>query len=206
MLTLIRLKRSPFNSLLTKGKTVLKEIRIHGRGGQGAVTAAQLLAHAAFLEGKWVQAFPYFGAERRGAPVKAFARISDEPILVHSQVYNPDYIIVLASKLHEVVDVTEGLKKDSVIVMNTRKKPEEIGLKDWRIATVDATDIALELDLLVSGLPVVNTSILGAFAKATGEVQLESVLKAIKITWSGSAGEKNAKAAELAYERLIKGW
>jgi len=206
MLTLIRLKRSPFNSLLTKGKTVLKEIRIHGRGGQGAVTAAQLLAHAAFLEGKWVQAFPYFGAERRGAPVRAFARISDEPILVHSQVYNPDYIIVLASKLHEVVDVTEGLKKDSVIVMNTRKKPEEIGLKDWRIATVDATDIALELDLLVSGLPVVNTSILGAFAKATGEVQLESVLKAIKITWSGSAGEKNAKAAELAYERLIKGW
>ena len=206
MLTLIRLKRSPFNSLLTKGKTVLKEIRIHGRGGQGAVTAAQLLAHAAFLEGKWVQAFPYFGAERRGAPVKAFARISDEPILVHSQVYNPDYIIVLASKLHEVVDVTEGLKKDGVIIMNTRKKPEEIGLKDWRIATVDATDIALELDLLVSGLPVVNTSILGAFAKATGEVQLESVLKAIKITWSGSAGEKNAKAAELAYERLIKGW
>jgi len=185
---------------------VLKEIRIHGRGGQGAVTAAQLLAHAAFLEGKWVQAFPYFGAERRGAPVKAFARISDEPILVHSQVYNPDYIIVLAPKLHEVVDVTEGLKKDSVIIMNTRKKPEEIGLKDWRIATVDATDIALELDLLVSGLPVVNTSILGAFAKATGEVQLESVLKAIKITWSGSAGEKNAKAAELAYERLIKGW
>ena len=206
MLTLIRLKRSPFNSLLTKGKTVLKEIRIHGRGGQGAVTAAQLLAHAAFLEGKWVQAFPYFGAERRGAPVKAFARISDEPILVHSQVYNPDYIIVLTSKLHEVVDVTEGLKKDGVIIMNTRKKPEEIGLKDWRIATVDATDIALELDLLVSGLPVVNTSILGAFAKATGEVQLESVLKVIKITWSGSAGEKNAKAAELAYERLIKGW
>lgn len=206
MLTLIRLKRSPFNSLLTKGKTVLKEIRIHGRGGQGAVTAAQLLAHAAFLEGKWVQAFPYFGAERRGAPVKAFARISDEPILVHSQVYNPDYIIVLASKLHEVVDVTEGLKKDGVIIMNTRKKPEEIGLKDWRIATVDATDIALELDLLVSGLPVVNTSILGAFAKATGEVQLESVLKVIKITWSGSAGEKNAKAAELAYERLIRGW
>jgi len=206
MLTLIRLKRSPFNSLLTKGKTVLKEIRIHGRGGQGAVTAAQLLAHAAFLEGKWVQAFPYFGAERRGAPVKAFARISDEPILVHSQVYNPDYIIVLTSKLHEVVDVTEGLKKDGVIIMNTRKKPEEIGLKDWRIATVDATDIALELDLLVSGLPVVNTSILGAFAKATGEVQLESVLKVIKITWSGSAGEKNAKAAELAYERLIREW
>jgi len=185
---------------------VLKEIRIHGRGGQGAVTAAQLLAHAAFLEGKWVQAFPYFGAERRGAPVKAFARISDEPILVHSQVYNPDYIVVLAPKLQEVVDVTEGLKKDGLILINTRKKPEEVDLKNWRIATVDATGIALELNLLVAGQPVVNTSILGAFAKATGEVKLESVLKVIRETWSGSIGEINAKAAELAYERLMRGW
>jgi len=185
---------------------VLKEIRIHGRGGQGAVTAAQLLAHAAFLEGKWVQAFPYFGAERRGAPVKAFARISDEPILVHSQVYNPDYIVVLAPKLQEVVDVTEGLKKDGLILINTRKKPEEVDLKNWRIATVDATGIALELNLLVAGQPVVNTSILGAFAKATGEVKLESVLKVIRETWSGSIGERNAKAAELAYERLMRGW
>ncbi|RJS79578.1 pyruvate ferredoxin oxidoreductase subunit gamma [Candidatus Bathyarchaeota archaeon] len=185
---------------------MLKEIRIHGRGGQGAVTAAQLLAHAAFLEGKWVQAFPYFGAERRGAPVKAFARISDEPILVHSQVYNPDYIVVLAPKLQEVVDVTEGLKKDGLILINTRKKPEEVDLKNWRIATVDATGIALELNLLVAGQPVVNTSILGAFAKATGEVKLESVLKVIRETWSGSIGEINAKAAELAYERLMRGW
>ena len=185
---------------------MLKEIRIHGRGGQGAVTAAQLLAHAAFLEGKWVQAFPYFGAERRGAPVKAFARISDEPILVHSQVYNPDYIVVLAPKLQEVVDVTEGLKKDGLILINTRKKPEEVDLKNWRIATVDATGIALELNLLVAGQPVVNTSILGAFAKATGEVKLESVLKVIRETWSGSIGERNAKAAELAYERLMRGW
>ena len=185
---------------------MLKEIRIHGRGGQGAVTAAQLLAHAAFLEGKWVQAFPYFGAERRGAPVKAFARIGDEPILVHSQVYNPDYIVVLAPKLQEVVDVTEGLKKDGLILINTRKKPEEVDLKNWRIATVDATGIALELNLLVAGQPVVNTSILGAFAKATGEVKLESVLKVIRETWSGSIGERNAKAAELAYERLMRGW
>lgn len=184
---------------------MLKEIRIHGRGGQGSVTAAQLLAHAAFIEGKWVQAFPYFGAERRGAPVKAFARISDEPILVHSEIYNPNYVIVLAPTLHKVVDVTEGLKKDGVIIINTTKSPEEIELKGWRIATVDATGIALELSLLVAGLPVVNTSILGAFAKATYEVKLESVLKAIKQTWSGSAGEKNAQAAELAYERLIKG-
>jgi 2-oxoacid:acceptor oxidoreductase gamma subunit (pyruvate/2-ketoisovalerate family) len=185
---------------------MLKEIRFHGRGGQGSVTAADLLAHAAFMEGKWVQAFPYFGAERRGAPVKAFARISDEPILVHSQVYTPDYVIVLDHAIYKVVDVTEGLKKDGVIIINTTKKPEEMGLKGWRIATVDATGIALELNLLVAGLPVVNTAIAGAFAKATGEVTLASVLKAIKETWAGGAGEKNAGAAELAYKRLTKGW
>jgi 2-oxoacid:acceptor oxidoreductase gamma subunit (pyruvate/2-ketoisovalerate family) len=185
---------------------LLKEITIHGRGGQGSVTAADVLAHAAFLEGKWVQAIPYFGAERRGAPVKAFARISDEPILVHSQIYNPDYVIVLDPVIHKFVDVTEGLKKDGTIILNTTKKPEETGFNGYCVATVDATGVALELSLLVAGLPVVNTSILGGFAKATGEVKLESVVKAIKETWSGAAGEKNARAAELAYERLAKGW
>lgn len=185
---------------------MLKEIRIHGRGGQGAVTAAQLLAQAAFFEGKWVQAFPYFGAERRGAPVKAFARISEERILVHSQVYNPDYVIVLDPYLHRLVDLAEGLKKGGIIVMNTTQKPYEVKIENSRIATVDATGVALELNLRVAGLPVVNTSIVGAFAKATGELKLESVLRAIKDTWSGSAGDKNAKAAELAYERLIRGW
>lgn len=185
---------------------MLKEIRIHGRGGQGSVTAAELLAHAAFIEGKWVQAFPYFGAERRGAPVKAFARISDEPILVHSQIYNPDYVIVLDHAIYKFVDVTEGLKKDGIIIINTIKKPEDMEFKGLRIATVDATGITIELNLLVAGLPVVNTAIVGAFAKATDAVKLESVLKAIKDTWTGGAGEKNARAAELAYERLVKGW
>lgn len=185
---------------------MLKEVRIHGRGGQGSVTAAQILAHAAFIEGKSVQAFPYFGAERRGAPVKAFARISSEPILVHSQVYSPDYVIVLDPYIYKVVDITEGLNKNGIVVMNTKKRPEELGLKGWRVATVDATGIALELNLLVAGLPVVNTSILGAFAKATDEIKLESVLKAVKETWTGAAGEKNSKATEVAYERLTKWW
>jgi pyruvate ferredoxin oxidoreductase gamma subunit len=185
---------------------VLKEIRIHGRGGQGSVTAAELLAHAAFTEGKWVQAFPYFGAERRGAPVKAFARISDAPILVHSQIYSPDYVIVLDHAIHKVVDVTEGLKEDGILVVNSRKHPDEVGLTNHLVAAVDATGIALELNLLVAGSPVVNTSIVGAFARATGEVKLTSVLKAVNDTWSGSAAEKNARAAELAYERLVKGW
>ena len=189
-----------------EGEVLLKEIRIHGRGGQGAVTAAQLLAHAAFLEGKWVQAFPHFGAERRGAPVKAFARIGDESIRVASQIYNPDYVIVLGPNLYKIVDVTEGLKSGGVVLMNTTKRPNEMCVEGWRIATVDATGIALELDLLVAGLPVVNTSILGAFAKVTGEVELKSVLTAINKAWSGTVKEKNVRAAELAYERLIKGW
>ena len=185
---------------------MLKEIRIHGRGGQGSVTAAEVLAHAAFIEGKWVQAFPYFGAERRGAPVKAFARISSAPLLVHSQVYCPDYVIVLDPYIYKVVDVTEGLKKDGIIVMNTKRQPGELGLEGWRVATVDATGIALELNLLVAGSPVVNSSVLGAFAKASGEVKLESVLQAVKETWSGGAGEKNARATELAYERVVRWW
>lgn len=185
---------------------MLKEVRIHGRGGQGAVTAAELLAHAAFMEGMQAQAFPHFGAERRGAPVKAFARVSEEPIFIHSQIYKPDYVIVLDSRLYEIVDVTQGLKSDGIVIMNTAKKPDEISIKGWRVATVDATGIAIELNLLVAGLPVVNTSILGGFAKATGEVELDSVLKAIKKTWSGSVEEKNARAAELASQRLIKGW
>jgi len=185
---------------------VVKEIRIHGRGGQGCVTAAEVLAHAAFIEGKWVQAFPYFGAERRGAPVKAFARISNEPILVHSQVYNPDYVIVLDPVIYKIVDVTEGLKEGGIVLINTTKRPEETGLKVSRVATVDATGIALELNLLAVGFPIVNTSILGAFSKVTEEVKLKNILNVVKDTWAGSAGEKNVKAAELAYARLIKGW
>jgi len=185
---------------------LIREIRIHGRGGQGGVTAAELIARAAYKEGKWVQAFPYFGAERRGAPVKAFARISDNPILIRSQIYNPDYVIVLDESLLDVANVTEGLKKDGIIIINTRKKPSEIDLAGYRVATVDATGIALELGLLVAGLPVVNTAMVGAFAKATGEIKIESVIESIKEEWRGAIGEKNAKAAVLAYERLIKGW
>ena len=185
---------------------MIREIRIHGRGGQGGVTAAELIARAAYKEGKWVQAFPYFGAERRGAPVKAFARISDDPILIRSQIYNPDYVIVLDESLLDVANVTKGLKRNGIIIINTRKKPSEIDLAGYRVATVDATGIALELGLLVAGLPVVNTAMVGAFAKATGEIRIESVIESIKEEWRGAVGEKNAKAAVLAYERLIKGW
>jgi len=184
----------------------MKEIRIHGRGGQGGVTAAELLAHAAFAEGKWAQSFAFFGAERRGAPVEAFLRIADEPNPIRSRIYRPDYVLVFDSKLLKVVAVADGLKEDGIIIVNTANEPEEVGIKGHRVATVDATGIALALDLLVAGLPVVNTTMTGAFAKATGEVKLESVTKTIRQQWPGSVGEKNAEAATRAYKRLIKGW
>lgn len=187
-------------------KILLKEVRIHGRGGQGVVTTAQLLAYAAFIEGKYVQAFPFYGAERRGAPLKAFVRISDSPILIHSQIYYPDYVVVLDPQIENIVDVTQGLKKVGLILINSPKKPGELRFQGWRVATVDATEIALELDLCVAGLPVVNTAILGAFAGASKEIGLNSVLKAIREAWKGIASEKNIQAAELAYKRLIKGW
>lgn len=189
---------------IVRGFTALKEIRFHGRGGQGAVTAAELLAKAVFNEGRYVQAFGLFGAERRGAPVKAFARIDDREILIRSQIYNPDYVVVLDSGLLGIIDVTEGLKEGGLVLINTRKSPEEIQLgRNYGLATVDATSIALELSLLVAGLPVVNTAILGAFARATGEVGLESVIHVIKEEWPGKVGEKNAYAAELAFQKTF---
>jgi len=185
---------------------VLREIRIHGRGGQGGVTAAQLIAEAAFREGKYVQAFPFFGAERRGAPVKAFARISDEPILLRSQIYHPDYVIILDPALPEVIDVIEGLKENGIIIVNSVKNPEKLGFNDFKVATVDATGISLKLNLLVAGAPVVNTPMLGAFVRATGEIKLESILAVIRERWGDVEGELNARAASLAYERLKMNW
>jgi len=185
---------------------VLREVRIHGRGGQGGVTAAQLIAEAAYREGKYAVAFPHFGAERRGAPVAAFVRISDEPIYLRSQIYNPDYVLVLDPVLPRMVDVTRGLKDGGCVIINTTHSPEELGFGGYKVATVDATSIALEVGLVVAGFPVVNTPMMGAFAGATGEVQLETILEVIREKWPGPGGEKNVKAAQLAYERLKKWW
>jgi len=177
---------------------LLVEIRFHGRGGQGAVTAANLLADAAVREGKYAQAFPYFGAERRGAPVVAFARISDRPIEIHSKIENPDIIVVLDPKLFELTDVTAGLKDNGIVVANSPARPP---VEDkYRVYCVDATRIAKELGLIVSGWPVVNTTMLGAFVKATGLVSIDSVIAAIKDEFSGRLGELNAEAARRALE------
>lgn len=172
------------------------EIRFHGRGGQGAVTAAEILAKAAFEDGNYSQAFPFFGVERRGAPVMAFSRIDDKPIRRRYQVYNPDYVVVLDEGLLEVVDVFSGIIEGGKIILNTKEdfKTE----KNVDVYTIDATGIALD----ILGVPIVNTVMLGAFAGATGEVTLESIIKMIKETFSGEVGEKNARAAETAYESL----
>ena len=173
----------------------LREIRFHGRGGQGAVTAAQILADAVFREGKYSQAFPFFGAERRGAPVMAFARIDDRPIRVRSHVYEPDYVVVLDPTLLEVVKVTEGMREGGILIVNTERNPEDIACETCsKVATVDATTIALD----ILGVPITNTAILGAFAKATGEVKIETVLDSIR-RMSPARPEENAKAAERAY-------
>ncbi len=177
------------------------EIRWHGRGGQGGVTAAELLAKAAYVDGyKGVQAFPFFGAERRGAAVKSFTRISDEEINVRSQVYTPNVVAVLDSTLLDFVDVTEGLQEGGKVIVNSPKSPKELDLATGHVYTYDGTGIALKLGLLVAGLPVVNTTMLGAFAKATGLVKIETVQKIICENWSGKVGERNAEGAKDAYD------
>jgi len=170
------------------------EIRIHGRGGQGAVTTSQLLAVAAFHDGKQCQAFPNFGVERRGAPTTAFARIDDKPINLRSHVYDPDIVIILDPSLLQAVDVTEGLKEDGVIIINTSKKPEEFKLKA-KVHCIDATKIALE----IFKRPIVNTAILGGFAKITKLVTVESLCKAVDQKYKGKIAELNKEIIKKVY-------
>ncbi|GAB4305865.1 MAG: pyruvate synthase subunit PorC [Methanobacteriaceae archaeon] len=172
------------------------EIRFHGRGGQGAVTAAEILAKAAFEDGKYCQAFPFFGVERRGAPVMAFSRIDNEPITKRYQVYKPDYVVVLDEGLLDVVDVFAGLKENGEVIINTQNG---LNLKEGvNIHSIDATGIALD----TLGVPIVNTVMLGAFAGATGEITLDSLIKIVKETFPGRIGEKNAEATKIAYEQI----
>lgn len=170
------------------------EIRFHGRGGQGSVTAAEILAKAAFKDGKYVQAFPFFGVERRGAPVMAFTRIDDKPIDIRYQIYNPDYVLVLDDGLMNVVDVFSGAKENTEVIINIATEFE----KEMNIAvhTIDATGIALEN----LGRNIVNTIILGYFAKKTQIVSIDSLLEVIRETFPGKVGELNAKATQIAYD------
>jgi len=180
----------------------LVEIVFHGRGGQGAVTAANLLVEASLMDGnKGVQAFPFFGAERRGAPVRAFARISGDEIHLRSEIYSPDIVIVLDESIIGLVDVFAGLKKNGKILINTTKKPNDFDFsKKFHVATVDATGIAIKHGILVGGIPVVNTPILGSIPKVLDRVTLKSIQRAIKNRWKGDLGNRNVQATQDAYE------
>jgi len=174
------------------------EIRLHGRGGQGAVTSAELLALASINEGKYAQAFPSFGPERRGAPVVAFCRISDEKIRVRAVIAHPDIVLVLDPSILRLVDVSDGLKQEGVLVTNTRFSPEEIkkelGVKT-RLAVVDATKIARE----ELGLPITNTTMLGALLKASEVVDKGAMIEPLQKRF-GRIAERNIKAFERAYK------
>ncbi|MFP4116494.1 MAG: pyruvate ferredoxin oxidoreductase subunit gamma [Candidatus Aenigmatarchaeota archaeon] len=174
----------------------MKQIRIHGRGGQGSVTMASMMAEAAFESGKEAQGFPSFGVERLGAPIEAYVRIDNKEITDRSQIYNPDFVIVQDSTLIELVEVEKGLKDDGMILINTSEDAENIDLDtEAEIVTVDATEIALEH----LGKPIMNTALAGAFAKATGLIEEESMAKVIRETFEGEIGQKNVKAMEEAY-------
>jgi len=175
------------------------EIRFHGRGGQGAVVASQVLADAAFMEGKDVQSFPYFGVERRGAPVTAFTKVAKEKIRDKAMIYEPDIVVVLEPSLLQAVNVTEGIKSDGLIVINTEEDPEVMARKIGfpRVACVGATAIALSNKLGSKVQPIVNTAIVGAVARASGMVTLESVVRAISKL--PLYPDRNAEAARQAY-------
>jgi 2-oxoacid:acceptor oxidoreductase gamma subunit (pyruvate/2-ketoisovalerate family) len=179
------------------------EIRFHGRGGQGSVIAAELLARAAFKEGKDVQSFPFFGVERRGAPVAAFTRIDDRPIRLRTSITAPDIVIVLDPSLLRTVAVTAGAKPGGLLLVNTDRTPDALGLPfKGRTATVDATSIAIAHGLGSKTQPIVNTAILGAFAKVGGAVSIGSVVAAIRESVPAKR-EENAAAAEDAYGKVL---
>jgi pyruvate ferredoxin oxidoreductase gamma subunit len=180
----------------------MHEIRWHGRGGQGAVTSAKILADAAFRSGfAGVTSQPSFGAERRGAPITASTRLDDEPIRILSQVTEPDIVVVLDDSLIEVGHVTAGVKPGGMVIVNTVRPAGELGITgDVRVVTSDVTGAAEAADLIVGGQPMVSTAILGAIASATGLVTMESVDAAIGHVFKGSAATRNVEAANIAFD------
>lgn len=181
----------------------MKEIRFHGRGGQGVVIGSELLADAAVREGRYGQSFPTFGPERKGSPVMAFTRIDDKPIRLRCQIYEPDYVIVLDQSVCRFQDVANGLKARGVVILNTPYKSENVKkelITKGQIYTIDATNIAIRN----LGSPVVNTAILGAFVAITGEVKLESICDAITDRFPNHVAKKNIQAVKEAYEEMTR--
>ena len=177
------------------------EVRWHGRGGQGAVTSAELVARAAISEGKYAQSFPSFGPERRGAPVLAFLRISDEFIRIRANIYKPDIVVVLDPKLLRAVDVTLGLEDKGKIIINSRKSPDELKSEfgfNWPVAVVNATRIARE----TIGIPITNTTMIGALLKVTEVVRMDSLVEHLQERFGGRA-EDNITAMKRAYKETV---
>jgi pyruvate ferredoxin oxidoreductase gamma subunit len=185
------------------------QVRIHGRGGQGVVTAAEMLAVAAFNEGKYAQAFPSFGSERMGAPVVAFCRIDDQPIRSREPVVKPDALIIQDPTLLHSVDVFSGLAPNGYVLVNSSRSFEELGiadlvrsLPDGHARSLPATDLALAH----LGRPIPNAVLLGAFASFTGVIDLASALSAIRERFAGAVSDKNCAAATAGYQALAEGF
>ncbi|MDD5713176.1 MAG: 2-oxoacid:acceptor oxidoreductase family protein [Smithellaceae bacterium] len=180
----------------------MHEVIWHGRGGQGVVIAAQILAESAYLQGfKGVTSAPTFGPERRGAPLTASTKISQHPIRSFAQIEHPDIAVVLDPSLFKVVNIVGSLKEKGLLIVNTPLLPEELGIEGcFTIATVDAVCIALKHHLLKEGAPLVNTPLLGAFAKASGLVSLEYIEKGLRLKLSGGKATANMLALKAAYE------
>ncbi len=182
----------------------MKEIRLHGRGGQGAVIASQILVNAFVIEGKYGNSMPFFGFERRGAPLSAFVRFDDRPIREKTQVYSPDCVIVVDPTLRSAIKVFDGLKGERIAVLNDRKAIDQIDLPESvpesvnKVGIVDATKIAIEC----IGVPITNTSMLGAFAATTGWVKLDSIVRSFELFLNPKLLEGNVKAARAAYEAV----
>jgi 2-oxoisovalerate ferredoxin oxidoreductase gamma subunit len=191
---------------ITRGFQTI-EIRFHGRGGQGAVIGSEILARAFFIEDKYVQAFPAFGVERRGAPVTAFCRIDDKHINLRNQIYEPDHVVVLDPSMLETVGVTDGLKENGTIVVNSKQSPgyyRDLLGHDYQLYVLDAASIAVEYQLGTPSNPIINTAILGAFSRATALLRIESLEQAIE-EYVPIKKENNKKAARAAYEQVVRG-
>jgi len=196
----VLLQRQDFSMDMTRPEQI--EIRWHGRGGQGAVTSAGMLAEAAYYAGfKGVSSAPAFGAERRGAPVTASTRLANATLRHFSQVENPDMVVVLEDSLLVTANAVNGLGAKGYVIVNSHLAPEELGLSNgFRIATADADSVAEEIELRVSGVIMVNTAMLGAVAKATGLITLEHIERVLNHAFSPKAARKNIEAARMTYE------
>ena len=180
----------------------MKQIRIHGRGGQGSLVLAQFMAIAALEDGKYGQAFPFLGGggERRGKPIMAFCRLSENPIRVRSHIHEPDYVIVQDATILGEVDIEQGLKPNGALLINTDKDVHTLGLKNENAYTISADDLARR----ILGRPIINTALLGTFAGLSNELSLEAVLKAVRSKFPGELGEKNALVVEESYHAFVK--